>query len=79
MIKKTTLPKGWNDKRIKNVLSHYEAQTEDDAVAEDEAAFKEISRTTIKVPARLLPVVREIIARDEAARHGKAHARRKTK
>lgn len=76
-MKKTTLPKGWDDKRIRNVLSHYEAQTEEDAVVEDEAAFKDKSRTTMKVPVRLVPVVREIIVRDE--RQGKAHARRKTK
>lgn len=49
MIKKTILPKGWDDKRIKNVLSHYEAQTEEDAVVEDEAAFKD------KLDSRLKP------------------------
>ncbi|HEX7723378.1 MAG TPA: hypothetical protein VF397_14560 [Pyrinomonadaceae bacterium] len=32
-------PKGWDDARVQAVLEHYEAQTEEEAVAEDEAAF----------------------------------------
>ncbi|MBI5650596.1 MAG: hypothetical protein HZC40_09155 [Chloroflexi bacterium] len=53
------LPKGWNEKRVRKVLRHYETQTEDQAVAEDEMARKE--RTTVQVPRELLPVVRELI------------------
>ncbi len=30
-------PEGWDDKRVREVLQHYETQTEDEAVAEDEA------------------------------------------
>nr|VFK25078.1 MAG: hypothetical protein BECKMB1821G_GA0114241_101128 [Candidatus Kentron sp. MB]VFK29830.1 MAG: hypothetical protein BECKMB1821I_GA0114274_101218 [Candidatus Kentron sp. MB]VFK74960.1 MAG: hypothetical protein BECKMB1821H_GA0114242_101318 [Candidatus Kentron sp. MB] len=32
-------PPGWDERRVQTVLSHYESQTEDQAVAEDEAAF----------------------------------------
>jgi hypothetical protein len=31
-------PPGWNEDRVPAVLGHYEAQTEEEAVAEDEAA-----------------------------------------
>jgi hypothetical protein len=31
-------PEGWDDARIKRVIEHYESQTEEQAVAEDEAA-----------------------------------------
>ncbi len=30
-------PTGWNEERVRKVLAHYENQTEDEAVAEDEA------------------------------------------
>jgi len=31
---------GWNAERVRRVLDHYENQTEDEAVAEDEAAYR---------------------------------------
>jgi hypothetical protein len=31
-------PPGWNKQRVQSVLAHYEAQSDDEAVAEDEAA-----------------------------------------
>ena len=37
--KQNRFPKGWNEARVQAVLKHYEAQTEEEAVAEDEAAF----------------------------------------
>jgi hypothetical protein len=53
-------PPGWDEKRVKRVISHYESQTEDEAVAEDEAAM---SGTVMDVPAELVPEVRELIAK----------------
>lgn len=31
---------GWAEDRVKRVLAHYEEQTEEEAVAEDEAAYE---------------------------------------
>lgn len=56
---------GWNEDRVKRVLSHYEKQTEEEAVAEDEAAFEQ-SQTVMVVPLELVPKVRELIARHQA-------------
>jgi hypothetical protein len=53
-------PPGWDEKRVKRVISHYESQTEDEAVAEDEAAM---SGTVMDIPAELVPEVRELIAK----------------
>lgn len=36
-------PPGWNEARVQKVLAHYEAQSEGEAVAEDEAAFDNIA------------------------------------
>jgi len=39
MMKQSRFPKGWDEERVKRVLDHYENQTEDEAAAEDEAAW----------------------------------------
>jgi hypothetical protein len=40
MKKQTKYPSGWDEARVRRVLAHYEEQIEDEAVAEDEVAFK---------------------------------------
>ena len=55
-------PRGWDDARTRRVMKHYEEQSPDEAAAEDEAAFGRPSRTLMKVPSRLVPAIRKIIA-----------------
>ncbi|MCP5111924.1 MAG: hypothetical protein GY953_13935 [bacterium] len=33
-------PPGWDEGRVQRLLAHYEAQTDEEAVAEDEASFE---------------------------------------
>ena len=47
-------PAGWDEARVKKVLEHYEAQTEDEALAEDEAALRP-SETVMTIPHELVP------------------------
>ena len=63
MTKKNEFPPGWDEQRVQKVLAHYEDQTEDEAVAEDEAAFEDQTQTFIEVPNELVPAVRELIAK----------------
>ena len=63
MKKQNRFPKGWNLERVKRVIEHYETQSEDEAVAEDEAAYEDPNQTFIKVPNELVPTVRELIAK----------------
>jgi hypothetical protein len=65
-MKQSRFPKGWNEDRVKEVLDHYENQTEDEAVAEDEAAWEDKSNTFIEVPNELVPAVRGLIAKKVA-------------
>jgi hypothetical protein len=58
-------PPGWDEERVRRVLAHYEIQTEDEAVDEDERAFEK-GQTVIEVPAELMPVIREVLAQYEA-------------
>jgi hypothetical protein len=59
-MKESKFPSGWNEERVRRVLEHYESQTDEEAVAEDEAALS--GSTVMNVPADLVPTVRELIA-----------------
>ena len=64
-MKKNRYPPGWDEERVRQVLAHYEDQTDEEAVAEDEAAFEGLTDTVMVVPKKLVPAVRELIARDQ--------------
>jgi len=68
---KNRFPPGWNAERVRRVLEHYERQTEEEAVAEDEAAFEEGGETVFEVPTDLVPAVRELIARHRSRTAGR--------
>ena len=56
-------PPGWDEERVRKVLAHYEQQTEEEAVAEDEAALERADESVMQVPYELVPLVRELIAK----------------
>jgi aminoglycoside/choline kinase family phosphotransferase len=62
-MKPTNFPPGWDEDRVKRLLARYEDQTEEEAVAEDEAAFADQSEVVMGVPRDLVPLVRELIAK----------------
>ena len=66
-MKQSKFPPGWNEERVKKVLAHYESQSEDEAVAEDEAAYEAPGQTVMEVPTDLVPTVRELIAKRKSA------------
>jgi hypothetical protein len=59
-------PPGWDEERVRRVLEHYEAQSDEEAVAEDEAAYEATTHTAMDVPVELVPVIRELIAKRRA-------------
>ncbi len=61
-MKQMKFPGGWDADRVQRVLSHYEAQTEDEATAEDEVAFADRTQTIMEIPIELIPAVRELLA-----------------
>ena len=66
MKQKQKLPKGWTEERIKDVIDHYESQSEDEAIAEDEAAL-EVEEALVQVPLDLVADVRALIAERKAS------------
>lgn len=59
-------PAGWDAERVRHVLEHYETQSDEEAVAEDEAAYEATTHTAMEVPVELVPAVRELIAKRRA-------------
>ena len=60
-------PPGWDESRVREVLSHYDAQDEDAQFAEIEAARESEGITLMAVPTELVPEVRAILARKQTA------------
>jgi hypothetical protein len=65
-MKQNKFPPGWDEDRVRKVLAHYEKQTEEEAVAEDEAAFQDQTQTMMDIPKELVATVRELIAKHQA-------------
>jgi len=67
-MRQKRFPRGWDKERVQKVLAHYEQQTEEEAVAEDEAAFEDSTQALIEVPRELLPAIRDLIAKHKESR-----------
>ena len=63
----TNFPPGWDEERVQRIIQHYDSLTEDEAVAEDEAAFEDSTHTVMAIPNELAPTVRALIP-DSASR-----------
>jgi hypothetical protein len=61
------LPPGWDDARIREVLQHYEGQTEEEQADEIEAALSANGVTMMEVPSELVDQVRALIASKQSA------------
>jgi hypothetical protein len=49
------------------VLAHYERQSDIEAVADDEAAYRSPTATVMKIPSKLVPAVRALLAKRRAS------------
>ncbi len=56
-------PPGWDEERVRRVLEHYEGQTDEEALTEDEERYDSATHTVMEVRPELLPAVRELIAK----------------
>ncbi len=65
--KKQAYPAGWGEERIRKLAEHYDHQTEDDQVAEHEAAFQAEGQTVMVVPTELVPEIVKLIGKKRPA------------
>lgn len=68
---KQKFPPGWDEDRVKRVIAHYENLSEEELLAEDEAAFAAPGETLISVPSELIPAVLKLIARSKVKNPGR--------
>jgi hypothetical protein len=62
-MNESRFPPGWDEERVKRLIAHYDALSEEEQVAEDEAAVDEPEgQTVITVPDKLLPAIRQLLA-----------------
>ncbi len=66
-MRHTKYPPGWDEARVRRVVEHYEEQSDEEALAEDEAAYESTTHTVMEVPVDLVPAVRELIAKRRAS------------
>ena len=59
-------PPGWDEKRVRDIIEYYESQSEEEALAEDEAAFEDETRTVMLIPDDLVPAVEALLAERES-------------
>lgn len=62
-MKQNKFPPGWDEERVQSVIDYYENQTEDEAVAEAEEAFRDELVTRIEIPTELVSAVQELISK----------------
>lgn len=60
-------PPGWDEARVREVIAHYENQTEDEQFAEIESSQEAKGVTMMAVPTDLVPEVRALLASKQSA------------
>ena len=67
-------PRGWNEKRVREVIDYYDKQSEDEELAEYNAAMKLKGQALMLVPAELVGEIRRLIdRRQDRKKNGKPH------
>jgi hypothetical protein len=56
-------PKGWDRKRVQALANYYDKQSDDEAIAELDAAFEDGRSAMIQVPLELVPKVQKLLAK----------------
>lgn len=71
MAKKRTknqkYPPGWDEERVRKLAERYDNQTEDEQVAEHEAAMDADGQTVLSVPTELVPEIMKLIKKKRPA------------
>ena len=65
-MKQVRCPVGWDAERVRRLLEHYETQSDEDAVAGNEAAYGATTHTAMEAPVELVPAARQLIATGRA-------------
>jgi hypothetical protein len=61
--KRNKFPKGWNEGKVRRVISHFENQTPQEAAADDDKIFNGAQCTYMRIPVKLVPAVRKLLVK----------------
>jgi hypothetical protein len=64
---KQKFPRGWDEKRVRELIAHHESQTADQEFADLEPAREAEDITLMAIPTALVPEVRALLARKQTA------------
>jgi hypothetical protein len=68
MMNDQRFPPGWDVERVNRLIAHYDSLSDEEQVAEDEAAVSVLAgQTVVTVPNALLPAIRQLLAGAEGA------------
>ncbi len=67
-MRQSRFPPGWDEEKVRRVLEHYEHQTEEEALAEDEAAYEREEVSMMEIPRELVPKVRQLVAQRQSSK-----------
>ena len=62
---KQVFPPGWNERKVRAVIQHYDQLTDDELAREIETAPEVRDETLISIPTELLPAVQKLIGRHQ--------------
>jgi len=62
---KQEFPPGWNERKVRAVIQHYDRLTDDELAHEIETAQEVKEETLISVPTELLPTIQQLIVRHQ--------------
>jgi hypothetical protein len=65
MKKQQVFPPGWDAEKVKALADYYDNQTDEEAIAEAEAALEAEGQTLVMVPSELMPTIRALIAKHD--------------
>jgi hypothetical protein len=73
---KQRLPAGWTEKKVRDLIRHYDRQTDEEGASEIETAQEAPGETWMSVPSELVPSIARLIKRHEDRRSNGARKRR---
>jgi O-phosphoseryl-tRNA(Cys) synthetase len=62
---KQKFPRGWNERKVRAVIQHYDRLTDDELAHEIETAREVRDETLISIPTQLLPAVQKLIVQHQ--------------
>ena len=65
MKKQQDFPPGWDAEKVKALAEYYDKQSDEEAIAEAEAALETEGQTLVMVPSELMPTIRALIAKHD--------------